>query len=1086
MYKLFTVFVSVLLAIGISTGATNIVKAKTIEAKNRGTINSTRISKLETKKNKLLSKYTEDHPKIIAIDYLIKKAQRGEKEKITRSKPLSKKDKPSSYVQTMDHKPNTINTKSKIKIDPLVYVRCKRTTKKFDLTGEVTVNGVKRTVTRRMNGIDAFDRLPGVSNFFRGFVAPCDLILREASGEERVLYNCSSDSTDNSACAAMDPAVSFDGKTIAFSVFRGSLKKKIVYPNEIILDPAADKPKKRIGKYHYLPSKSLATTEAQLHLINVATAKITSLPHITGVYDSGPAFLPNGRLAFTSTRDGHFNTNVTTSTARPGTRIWTMDLDGKNIDLASNHSLSMEMHPYILKDGRLAYSSWQTFGGRPYRYDNGSIGGFDTLANIFHIYTQSPDGANNFAFYGQHSGNHSPSSFGKTHTAAHFLAQTSDGRVWIADYYRGNNLGLGAIVGVMPEPKMQEGMEPLIEAPKATDAFVPRDVIDFASWTGNADMASKRMAMPPFYHPNYTEPLRHVGKLGHPAALTNNGLLVSWGKGPCNIGDGPKLFGWHPTKDVPSHNTPGCDVGLYRATQIPSQHPGDLEMIVDSPDWHEIMARAVVPYQAIYGVNQPEIIGRADTLNSRPELKTGTPFGLLGAASITDRETHPRMGITFAGNQQFNLQGTDTIKYTDNDLCGIRILGILPNRSRNSYNESISTYSEIANITGERVSILGEFAVRNKASNGQEIIDKSGNPDTSFLVRMPANVPHMLQGIDCEGRTLNTDQTWQALRPGEMKTCGGCHVHSRESRLEFSETFAATTEYKIHHLGEGQVPLLTGKSNGVIESRTVPGYGMRIDYTRDIAPIFKRRCISCHGGTNPKGGLSLDRPGIDAPKKGTPASTWWCLVRDRSQKCLSEKNRFETRQKPWANYTFARPQITKYIRAFNSRGSLLYWKAAGKRTDNLTDDSYTDTSPKNKRDIDFGPAHMTEITSEELGLLSRWIDIGVPAGAKELKDTQKPTLNLSVVNNAGNVNELLVGTNDLGSGINPSSLVVCILAANGSCKNLAKGAKMHGIISIKLKKILSNPDTEILARVSDKSGNQTEVRRTLDYLLSSR
>ncbi|MCB1976053.1 MAG: hypothetical protein KDE66_03430, partial [Nitrosomonas sp.] len=108
---------------------------------------------------------------------------------------------------------------------------------------------------------------------------------------------------------------------------------------------------------------------------------------------------------------------------------------------------------------------------------------------------------------------------------------------------------------------------------------------------------------------------------------------------------------------------------------------------------------------------------------------------------------------------QFNLQGTDTIDYTDEELCGVRILGIMPNRSAN-------TYHEIANYAGERVAILGEFPVLNRNASGNRVIDPSGHPDTSFLVRMPANTPYLMQGVDCNGRTLNTDQTWQSLRPG--------------------------------------------------------------------------------------------------------------------------------------------------------------------------------------------------------------------------------------------------------------------------------------------------------------------------------
>ncbi len=70
---------------------------------------------------------------------------------------------------------------------------------------------------------------------------------------------------------------------------------------------------------------------------------MTPLPFVEGKIDSGPAFLANGRLAFTSTRDGNYTTNVWYSTSLTrGMRLWSMDPDGRNVDLASHHSLSQE------------------------------------------------------------------------------------------------------------------------------------------------------------------------------------------------------------------------------------------------------------------------------------------------------------------------------------------------------------------------------------------------------------------------------------------------------------------------------------------------------------------------------------------------------------------------------------------------------------------------------------------------------------------------------------------------------------------------------------------------------------------------
>ena len=986
--------------------------------------------------------------------------------------------------------------------EAVVYVRCDRTTENFEVTGEVTLNGTKQMAKRTLTGLDVYDRLPDVSHFLGGFNAPCDLVFREPSGDERVLYDCSSKSKEDSACAAMDPAVSFDGTKVAFTVFRGKLEPHKERFRKRVVAPKSETTGAATG-FLELPNRHLNTSPkdgpsgAQLHIVDIESGEVTKFPVPEGEYDTGPVFLPNGRLGFTSTRDGHFATNVwrTTSTQR-GTRIWTMDRDGKNLRIASHHSLSIEEHPIILKDGRLVFSSWQIGMGLPFRHTNGAVGGFTTLDNLFHLFWQNPDGSNPFAFYGMHSGDHTKTTgLGHGHKAAHFLTQTSDGRVWFADYYRGNNSGLGNVDGVMPPPEDREGKSPY-EVEKRGDWYAPKDSMTLASWSTSTDGPSSAMPDPPMSHPSYNDPLPYAGKLSHPSALPNNELMVVWAKGACSelagnrglLGkDRPPITsgsGGGAAVNVMTHlgiDTPGCDAGLYKPTKIPSEHPNDLEMIVDKPEWHEIMGRAVVPYEEIYGQKKPDERPPADEKNSDPALEVGTPFGLLGAASITDRETRPAAGLHFQAVKPFHLQGTDTIPYEDEDLCGIRILGVMPNRGddRNEvYKEARHT------LAGERVVVLGEFPVRNKKNNGKPRMDPSGHPDTSFLVRFPAKMPYFMQGIDCKGRTLNTDQTWQSLQPGEKKTCGGCHIHSREPRTTFGKTYAATPTYDIKRLGEGEVPLLAGKKNGKVETREVEGYGMAIGFERDIMPIFKRRCVSCHGGKDPDAGLALDRPGTHGPDGNKPPSTWWCLVEDLGQKCVPKSRRHPGQR----GTALGRPQVSKYIRAFNSRGSLLYWKAANRRTDNRTDAMFGKQDGPEDHDIDFGPDHPTDITPEELGTLARWIDIGAPGNKDLLRDTQKPTLNLSAIvdEKAGAVTELRVGTVDLGSGIAPDSLKVCLVDGNGSCgKELAGKAKMHGILEVPLDSAISDKEQVVLARVSDKEGNLTELRRTIGYLLDA-
>jgi hydrazine synthase alpha subunit-like protein len=940
---------------------------------------------------------------------------------------------------------------------PIVYSRCLRTEREAPVTKTVVVNGSPVKVDKSLGHSDVLDVLPDVSNFFGGFTAPCDLILRDGSGAERVLYDCASRSTDQRACAALDAAVSFDAKTIAFAVFRGPiLRRTLDLPPKFFHPAAADGEPLRIA----LPNAYLESREAQLFLVDVATGRVTGLPHQAGVFDSGPAWLSNGRLAFTSTRSGQFSTLVS-DLQRRASQIFTSDPDGRNVEKASYHALAGEQHPFQLRDGRVALSSWQLFGMLPYRNDNGSPGSFGTLDNFFHVYSQHPDGANPFPLFGQHTTNLGtyPSPY-PAHFAAHFATQSSDGRLWVADYYRGNNSGLGQVVGFPLPPIGQEGIAPN-RAPHVHDIYRPEGFTMLTLWASGFDEMAGAMPSPLVRLPTYRDPLALVGKISHPAALPRNALLITWAAGGCST-----VTGGYVEMDMLTRlarDNPGCDAGIYRTSRIPSRHPSDLVQIVNNREYHEIMARAVVPYAVIYGIEKPAAIPRAElAVAGGSDLQPGTPFGVLGASSIILRETRPVGGIPFSGTPfAFSLQGTDTVDYKDEELCGIRILAVQPNQSEE--------YKRYRTTVGERVAILGEFPVRKRDSAEKSLRDPTGAPDTSFKVRFPANTPYLMQGIDCLGRTLNTDQTWQHLRPGEQKTCNGCHVHGKEG-LPFSKTAAADPSYRAVRLGEGSVPLLAGGSGASVQVVTKPGYGLQFEYERDVFPILQRRCAGCHSGTEPAAGLVLDVPGTG------PASTYDRLVQDRGQRFVPTGRRYP--------HPIRKPQLTKYVRALNARGSLLYWKAINHRTDGRTDTTYTRASGPGWEDVDFGPSHPTSITPEELGTLSRWLDTGAAAQPGFLVDTTPPTLHLAAGVNGQALTTLYIGTVDVISGIDQASLEVCVVAGDGRCgPNLAPRADPAGVVSISLREPIINPDVEVRARVRDLAGNETQVQRTVDWLI---
>ncbi len=970
--------------------------------------------------------------------------------------------------------------------DPIVYSRCPRSDHEVTVTRDITVDGVTSPVTKTFTGIDSLDVLPDVTFFYTEFNAPCDLVFRKADGAEKIIRNCTATSTPGDACAALDPTVSFDAKKITYAVFKGDLRPQYKSFLQKMFDGKAGSGK--ISPKVELGFSILIGEGSHICTYDIASETDTCMPYVKGVFDSGPTYLSNGRIAFTSTRDGHESTiSFPKFVSRKGNRIYTMDQNFQNILMNSHYSLSLEQGPIQLKNGRIAFSSWQISMQGPRKHDNGA--GTDTLDNLFHIWVQDPDGANSFPIYGQHSGDHTASYFGASHDAAHFLGQTADERIWTADYYRANNNGLGFITGFMQEPDGQEGKNPFFVKSRG-DWYVPNDAMVFAKWATNSDGPSKYMPDPQMEFMGYQGKQPWAGKLGHPSGYTDNRLMVVWGRGHCTIAGNkgvftqqklplsPEVISGAGSGAVISMTTelrnlgvdsPGCDLGVYVSTKTEngsakSYHPSDLELIVDSTEWHEIMPRAVVPYSAIYGVDKPAVIEPASTLVDHPKLPAGTPYGMLGAASLTDRETHPRYGITvnladkndkkmyfYNAYKQWNLQGTDTIDYKDEDIAGIRILGVLPNRGHKPYNQ-------ITNVAGERLRILGEIPVKNVDVDEKLIIDPSGNIDTSFLVKMPADVPFILQAIDKEGRTLNTDKVWQALKPGEMRTCGGCHVHARKTRIDFNQSFASTEGYVIPEIGRGTVPLIDGTS--------IPGYGWAIDMAEDIKPIFDEHCISCHGHNNPAAKLNLAATeNVNSLYSSNASSlTWRCLVRDYTgQVCGND---------PVVNNRYIPPQLTKYMRAFNALGSLLYWKAANKRTDNRTDDQVSD-------DIDFGADHPTNITPYQLKVISRWIDTGAGSGPQEKRDTQKPTLNIVATESNNAITGLKVGVTDLGSGadVNSASLTIAGNSVDISLVN-------DGVTEIPLTLPISDLNTELIFRISDLEGNETRQTLTVGFLLN--
>ncbi len=153
--------------------------------------------------------------------------------------------------------------------------------------------------------------------------------------------------TNFTGASISDPAVSFDGKKIMFSMRPPGGTYRNIW---------------EIG------------------------ADGTGLRQVTsgGGHDFDPLYLPDGRVLFTSSRDGEMDEyNHSTSE-----HLYVCDADGGNLERIS-YNQSTDFDPTLLPDGHVLYTRWEHFG----------------TMNRFPLFFTNPDGTGTFHFFGPHDRN---------------------------------------------------------------------------------------------------------------------------------------------------------------------------------------------------------------------------------------------------------------------------------------------------------------------------------------------------------------------------------------------------------------------------------------------------------------------------------------------------------------------------------------------------------------------------------------------------------------------------------------------------------------------------------------------------------
>ena len=136
------------------------------------------------------------------------------------------------------------------------------------------------------------------------------------------------------------------------------------------------------------------------------------------------------------------------------------------------------------------------------------------------------------------------------------------------------------------------------------------------------------------------------------------------------------------------------------------------------------------------------------------------------------------------------------------------------------------------------------------ASPGKQVLGTVPvEPDGSAYFRAPARIPLAFQALDENGMAVQTMRSLTYLQPGEHASCVGCHEH--RSSTPDSHPLALARQRPPSAITPG------------------PDGSKPLSYPILVQSVLDKRCVECHSGTEPDGGVALT---------GEPAGAFHRLV----------------------------------------------------------------------------------------------------------------------------------------------------------------------------------------------------------------
>jgi Hydrazine synthase alpha subunit middle domain len=699
------------------------------------------------------------------------------------------------------------------------------------VNGDVSIAYAKRANTITMNPTDGTPTAPGG-----------DLMLREKSSPSAREFNATASVTQGKGDVS-DPEVSYDGKRIVFA-----LTCPTTNTSTIDGAPACT------GKWNIW--------EYDMTAGGLQGGTLRRITASTQSDDVDPAYLPaGGGFVFSSNRqtktkvqiDGEDVFAVDEYERERVLNLHTMKADGSAITQISVNQ-SHDRNPVVKANGDIMFSRWEHVGPR----------------NRFAIFTSRPDGTNMFVRYGAHSPGNSFLHPREMDPQGKYKGQIASSLMSLSGTKEG-----GALM--------------LIDAENFSENNTPANKSVSAQARGQKHLTDREI-------PD-GRGLSLVGRATTPYPLWDGTDRVLVAFRTCEV-----------TKDgviVPCSRLTAAEIARLNSERTMAQEAADTiqdnvppiySIYMYDPNAQTWLIVAAPPTGFMY-TDPVAIQARTEPAVAAPsEIDAALARdnkATIAVRSIYDTDGLNRMGeaVLVAGDLPAGCDrgiAQTAATHADDTRTMIADLGKMKDPAAAEYHCAPARFVRAIRAMAPQEGMSGmREAIGETDFEPQQILGYAPvEPDGSFKLEVPADTPLALSIVDAKGRALQTHLNWIQVRPGERRTCDGCHSPRRGASInDAAQTNTLPASLKpalasAHASGETMAATRTKVDPAALQlmadmafvdqwadtskvtprdsitisyaglpAGTAPVNGI-LNYPDHVQPIWDRNCVGCHTAAN--------------------------------------------------------------------------------------------------------------------------------------------------------------------------------------------------------------------------------------------